>query len=73
MAIQDELKSGMLEFEQAAIEEEGKGRWRSAATLYFKAIASACDYAIYLKLRKLPDSHAERFRFLKAILFCFIV
>jgi hypothetical protein len=66
MAIQDDLKSGILEFEQSAAEEEAKGRKRAAATLYFKAIVSACDYVIYLKLKKIPGSHAERFRVLES-------
>lgn len=65
MTVQDELKAGIAEFEQAAVEEEARKRRRSAATLYFKAIASVCDYVIYLRFRKIPDSHAERFRILE--------
>ncbi len=66
MTIQDGLKSGIIEFEQSAREEEAKGRNRAAATLYFKAIATVCDYVIYQKLRKIPDNHAERFRILES-------
>lgn len=33
--------------------------------MYFKAIAAVCDYAIYFKLKKLPDNHTERFRILE--------
>jgi hypothetical protein len=65
MAIQEDLKSGILEFRQSAEEEEKKGRKRSAATLYFKAVATVCDYLIYLKFRKIPDNHTERFRTLE--------
>ncbi len=65
MTIQEDLKNGIMEFEQSAVEEERKNMLRSAATLYFKAIASACDYVIYLKLRKIPDNHTERFRILE--------
>ncbi len=66
MRLDDELKNGLAEYIQSAIEDERNGRKRSAATMYFKAIAIACDYVIYSKLKKVPDNHAERFRILEA-------
>ena len=66
MRIEDELKNGVKEYVQSAFEDEKMGRRRSAATMYFKAIDAVCDYAIYSRLKKLPDNHTERFRVLES-------
>ena len=65
MRIEDELKNGISEYIQSATDDENKGRRRSAATMYFKAIAAVCDYVIYSKLKKIPDNHTERFRLIE--------
>ena len=59
------LEDGVKEFSKSAEEEDSKGRLRSSAVLYFKAIADLCDIIIYLRLRKIPDNHEERFRLLE--------
>ena len=66
MKVEDELKKGIEEYTQSALEDEAKGRKRSATTMYFKAIGTVCDFVIYSKLKKIPDNHSERFRFLEA-------
>lgn len=66
MKAEDDLKKGLEEYLQSATEDEQKGRRRSAATMYFKAIGACCDYVIYSKFKKVPDSHAERFRIMEA-------
>ena len=65
MRVEDELKKGIEEYTQSAIRDESENRRRSAATMYFKAIAAVCDYIIYFKLKRLPDNHTERFRILE--------
>ena len=65
MRVEDELKKGVNEYVQSAIDDENKGRMRSAATMYFKAIAAVCDYVIYSRIKKLPDNHRERFRIIE--------
>ena len=59
------LEDGVKEFSKSADEEERAGRLRSSAVLYFKAIADLCDIIVYLRLRKIPDNHEERFRLLE--------
>ncbi len=65
MKIEDELKRGVQEYLESARDDENKGRKRSAATMYFKAMAAVCDYVIYSKIKKLPDNHTERFRMME--------
>lgn len=60
-----DLKEGIEEFTKSAHEEEQKNRFRAAAVLYFKAIAEVCDLLLYLKIRRVPDNHTERFRLLE--------
>jgi hypothetical protein len=62
--IDGDLLQSAAEFLQAGGDEETKGRYRSALTLYFKAIAVACDIALYRKIKKIPGNHAERFKLL---------
>ncbi len=59
------LEEGVAEFSKSAEDDEAKGRLRSSAVLYFKAIAGLCDIIVYLRLRKIPDNHEERFRLLE--------
>lgn len=66
--IDQDLLSGIKEFSAAAEDEEKKERYRSAVTLYFKALALACDLAIYRKVRVIPNSHSDRFRLLERVL-----
>lgn len=63
--IDDDLLQSVREFLQSGSDEEAKTRYRSALTLYFKAIAVICDLVIYRKIRKIPGNHAERFRILE--------
>ena len=65
MMIEDEMKKGIDEYIQAAIEDEERARKRAATIMYFKAIGTICDYIIYSKLKKVPDNHNERFRILE--------
>lgn len=60
------LKQGIVEFVDGGLDEEAKGRFRLAATAYFKALTRVCDYVILKKTGILPSSHAERFRILEA-------
>jgi len=53
------------EFLETAKDSEEKNRLKSSVTMYFKAIAEACDFFIYSKVLKVPDNHKERFTYLK--------
>lgn len=59
------MQRAVEEFLVSGVEEESKGRLRSAITLYFKAVAVACDLIIFRKIRKISSSHSERFRLLE--------
>ena len=42
-----------------------KGKYNSATTLFFKAIAALCDLFILKKEGQIPSSHTNRFRILE--------
>ncbi|MFH0752535.1 MAG: hypothetical protein V1914_02950 [archaeon] len=42
-----------------------KGKYNTATTLFFKAIASLCDLLILRKEGHMPSSHTARFRILE--------
>lgn len=66
MGIEDDLRANIKEFLESADEDLGKGRYNSAISSYFKAIATLCDLKIYGARRVLPKNHSERFLFLKS-------
>ena len=55
------------EFLETAADAKEKNRLKSSITMYFKAIAEACDFFIYSKVLKVPDNHKERFAYLKKL------
>ena len=63
--IEKSLEKNVLEFIESGNEDLKKGRFNSAVSSYFKAIAVLCDLKIYLERRLLPKNHSERFHFLK--------
>lgn len=65
MAIEEDLKANIKEFLESAEEDFAKGRYNSAISSYFKAVATLCDLKIYEVRRTLPKNHSERFLFLK--------
>lgn len=65
MSIEADLKANIKEFLDSAEEDFAKGRYNSAVSSYFKAIATLCDLKIYEIKRVLPKNHSERFLFLK--------
>ena len=65
MSIEENLKANIKEFLESAGEDLTKGRYNSAISSYFKAIATLCDLKIYETRRVLPKNHSERFLFLK--------
>lgn len=65
MTIEQDLKANIKEFLESAEEDFTKGRYNSAISSYFKAIATICDLKIYETRRTLPKNHSERFLFLK--------
>jgi len=67
MTIESDLKANIKEFIESAEEDFSKGRYNSAISSYFKAIATLCDMKIYEIRRILPKNHSERFIFLKTI------
>ncbi len=42
-----------------------EGKYNSATTLFFKAIASLCDIYLLKKEGRIPSSHSDRFRVLE--------
>lgn len=65
MTIEGDLKANIKEFLESAEENLAKGRYNSAISSYFKAMATLCDFKIYESRRILPKNHSERFLFLK--------
>lgn len=65
MSIEGDLKANIKEFLESAEEDLAKGRYNSAISSYFKAVATLCDLKIYETKRVLPKNHTERFLFLK--------
>ncbi len=65
MGIEGDLKANIKEFLESAEEDFAKGRYNSAISSYFKAVATLCDLKIYEMKRVLPKNHTERFLFLK--------
>jgi len=66
MKEQEELLiKNIKEFFKNALETEIKGDYNSSVTLYFKALAVSGDLFILRKEKKIPSSHAERFRILE--------
>jgi len=65
LASEQNLKDGFAEFFDGGIDEEFKGRYKLAATAYFKAITQICDLIISRKRGYAPSSHTERFRILE--------
>jgi len=61
----EELEKTFLEEYIGASEELTKGRFKNATILFSKALFALCDLIIYLKLRKLPKNHTERFSMLR--------
>ena len=65
MTIEEDLDANIKEFFESAERDITEGRYNSAISSYFKAIASLCDLKIYELKRVLPKNHSERFLFLK--------
>ncbi|MBI5871456.1 hypothetical protein HZB88_00005 [archaeon] len=65
MAVEEDLKANIKEFLESAERDFAEGKYNSAVSSYFKAIASLCDLKIYELKRDLPKNHTERFLFLK--------
>lgn len=63
--IKDALEENAFEFYRNGLFVEGKGDYKSAVTLFFKAIAVLSDLYIYDKEQKVPTSHSDRFRILE--------
>ena len=54
------------EYYRNAIDAENKREYNTSVTLYFKTISALCDIYIFIKERKLPSNHTERFRILES-------
>lgn len=65
MTIEEDLKANIKEFLESAERDFQEGRYNSAISSYFKAVAALCDLKIYEQKRILPKNHTERFLFLK--------
>jgi len=63
--IEKDLLLNFQEFFESAEKELKEGRYNSAVSSYFKAIAILCDWQIYKERRVLPKNHTERFHFVK--------
>lgn len=62
--MEDLIKTFIEEY-SGAIDEFEKGRFRNATILFSKSLFALCDILIFLKLKKLPKNHTERFRLLE--------
>ncbi len=63
--IKEDLKLNFKEFLINGNEQFEKGRFNTAVSSYFKAIAILCDLKIYEQRGLLPKNHTERFLFLQ--------
>jgi len=59
------LLDNFKEYFSFGIEALEKGRFNTATTLFFKAIAALCDIYILKNEGIVPSSHSERFRILE--------
>ena len=59
------LIENIKEFYNNGLEAEKKFQYNTAITLFFKALAVLGDLYIFRKERRIPNSHAERFRILE--------
>ena len=53
------------EYYSLGLEAFKKGKYNTATTLFFKAIAALCDLFILRKEGFVPSSHSNRFRILE--------
>lgn len=60
-----ELKLNTIEFYESGKDDLEKDRFNSAASDFFKALVTLCDYLIYRKSRTTPENHKERFKITK--------
>lgn len=60
-----ELEETFEEEYIGGLEQLEKKRFKNAAILLSKSLFALCDLIIYLKFKKLPKNHAERFRILE--------
>lgn len=59
------LTANLREYWTTGCDSLAVRKYNSAANEFFKAFITACDIAIYRKLRLLPADHGERFGILK--------
>ena len=59
------LVENFKEYYDLGLEAFNKGKYNSATTLFFKAIAALCDLYILKKEGIVPSSHSNRFRILE--------
>jgi len=59
------LLANLREYWSTGLESLSAKKYNSAANEFFKAFITACDLAIYRKLRLLPTDHGERFGILR--------
>jgi hypothetical protein len=65
MTKEDILIENFREYYESGLEDLKRGRFNSATTLFFKAIAALCDIYVLRKEGFVPSSHANRFRVLE--------
>lgn len=61
----EEIVRTFVEEYIGALEQLEKDRYKNATILLSKSLFALCDLIIYLKLKKLPKNHSERFRILE--------
>lgn len=59
------LLENIAEYYALGVEAMDRKKYNSATTLFFKAIAALCDFAILRKEKAVPSSHSHRFRILE--------
>ncbi len=61
----EELGKTFIEEYIGAEEQFEKKRYKNSTILFSKSLFALCDLIIFLKLKKLPKNHNERFRILE--------
>ena len=59
------LENNAKEYYRNAVQADEKKEYNSAVTLFFKALVALSDLIIFLKEKKIPSNHTERFRILE--------
>lgn len=65
MEQEDELKNTFIEEYTSSEILKDMGKLKSSVILVSKSLFALCDYLIFIKYKKLPKNHSERFRILE--------